>query len=479
MVCKGEKYYLFSAEKKSELVITHELQRVIDELDGFGGGEIEFAPGKYVLSTVFLKSNVAFHLNEGVELLGTLNFNDYAEDEKLPFPVYQDASHSYFHCSMFVAEGCENISFDGKGCIDMRSVWDTENKRKMAHRGAKCIALKNCSNVNIEGITIRNATDLAIYFAGCQNVNIDSVKMRVYIDGISPDNSKNVTIRNCDIECGDDGIVFKSSYNLNRLDECRNILVEKCVVKSRCNAIKIGTETNGGFKDMTIRNIDIRETRLGGICIESTDGADIDNILISDITMKNVGTPIFIFLGDRLRGPEGTQVGSIENITIQNVKAEGPYVPYEVIEWGYASYKKGDREQYPWYYEPPKGMSLDECRKMPSGAWQLASNICGLHNKPIKNITLRNLDLYMDGGMTTDFNVAVPECSGAYPDVFIYGQILKCNAPYSKILPASGLYCRYVDGLHLDNVKITNYRADSRETYVFDKVSNLNLVNTQ
>ena len=474
MVNEKKRHYVFSSDGENEQVITQELQCVINEMGGIGG-EIEFTEGKYVLSTVFLKSNITFVIKEGAQLLGSMNFNDYTEDEKVSFPLYQDASHSFFHCSMFVGEDCDNIHFKGKGMIDMRSVWDVENKRNMVNRGAKCISLKNCKGVKIEEISIYNATDLAIYFAGCEDVDIDSVKMRVYIDGISPDNSKNVRIRNCELETGDDGIVFKSSYNLNRLDECRNILVEDCVVKSRCNAIKIGTETNGGFKDMVIRNIDIRETRLGGICIESTDGADIRNILLSDITMKNVGTPIFIFLGDRLRGPEGTSVGSIENITIQNVKAEGPYVPYNVIEWNYRSYEEGEIEQYPWYYVPPKGLSKDDCRKAPNGAWQLASNICGLREKYIKNITLRNLDLYMDGGMSEQFDVAVPECSKAYPDVHIYGQILPSNAPHSKILPATGLYCRYIDGLHLENVKIKNYRADTREKFLCDSVDNLKI----
>lgn len=479
MVSKNGKRYLFSIEYNDEQVITHTLQQAIDELGENGGGEIEFARGKYVLSTVFLKSNIVFRINEGVELLGSLDFNEYEKDEQLPFKLYQDASHSYFHCSMFVAENLENISFVGKGCIDMRSVWDVENKRKMAHRGAKCIALKNCKNINIEGITIKNATDLAIYFAGCQNVNIDSVKMRVYIDGISPDNSTDVVIRNCEIESGDDAIVFKSSYNLNRLAECRNILVENCSVKSRCNAIKFGTETNGGFKDIVIKNIDICETRIGGICIESADGAVIDNIFISDVTMRNVGTPIFIFLGDRLRGPEGTRVGSIENITIQNVKAEGPYLPYEIVAGSYLCYNVQDDEQYPWYYLPPEGMSVEERRQKPKGAWQLASNICGLRDKRIKNITLRNVDLYMDGGMEKPFLADVPECSKEYPEAFVYGQILSDNAPYSKILPASGLYCRYVDGLSLENVRVRNYRTDCREKYIFDKVDNLSLVDTQ
>ena len=440
-------------------LITEEVQRLIDECSLSGGGEVVFPKGEYVLSTVFLKSDVTVVLEEGALLLGSLNFDDYCFDELVDYTLYQDASHSFFHCSMFVGENLKNVAFKGTGKIDMRSVWDEFNKRNMHHRGAKTIALKYCNGVSIKDIGVYNTTDLAIYFAGCENVVIDGVKMRVYIDGISPDCSKNVVIRNCEVESGDDGIVFKSSFTLNKFDICKNILVENCKVKSRCSALKFGTETNGGFKDITIRNIDVRETRISGIAIESVDGAVIDNILISDIKMTNVYAPIFIHLGNRLRAPEGTEVGSISNVTIQNVTADGPYEPYEAIEMNYVSFVKQSKIQYPWL-----GICVDNPedivnKKIP--AWQTTSNVCGLKDKPLKNITLRNIKLKLDGGCT-EFNPVVPENASGYPEVYVFG----------KILPAKGIYFRYVDGLILDNVQVETYRNDIRENFVFEQVEN-------
>ena len=407
-------------------LITEEVQRLIDECSKTGGGEVIFPKGEYVLSTVFLKSNVTVVLSEGALLLGSLNFDDYRFDESVDYPLYQDASHSFFHCSMFVGIDIENVSIIGNGKIDMRSIWDEDNKRNMHHRGAKSIALKNCNNVFIRDIGIYNTTDLAIYFAGCENVEIDGVKMRVYIDGISPDCSKNVIIRNCDVESGDDGIVFKSSYTLNKLDICKNILVENCKVKSRCSAIKFGTETNGGFEDIRIKNIDIRETRITGIAIESVDGAVLNNIYISDITMKNVAAPLFIHLGDRMRAPEGTEVGEINNVTIENVTAEGPYEPYEAIEMNYVSFVKRSKIQYPWTNVVPGEPCEMERRK--AGAWQTTSNVCGLSGKPLKNIVLRNIKLKLEGGCEA-FNPVVPEKANGYPEVDVFG----------KVVPAKGI----------------------------------------
>ena len=442
---------------------TQELQALIDKCSECGGGEICFKKGTYVLSTVFLRSNVSVVIGKGVRILGSLNFDDYHMDESVDYPLYQDASHSFFHCSLFVGVDCENISIVGKGTIDMRSVWDTKNKRNMVHRGAKCIALKACKNVELKELSIYNATDLAVYFAGCDNVAIDGLTLRVYIDGISPDNSKNVVIRNCNVESGDDGIVFKSSYVLNCLDTCQNILVENCKVKSRCNALKFGTETNGGFENITIQNISIYETRLVGICLESIDGAVINNIRITDITMKNVATPIFLHLGKRLRGPAGSKIGEIKNVVLENIRAEGPYEPYECIEWNYKSYLKKDNIQYPWFTNLGVREIPEDIQGLRDSPWQTTSNICGLKNYPLKNITLRNIELNMEGGVHNFLENVSEEPLSAYPEAFVYG----------KILPAKGIYFRYIEGLLMENVKIKSYLSDKREDFIFNKVNKL------
>ena len=429
---------------------TAAVQRAVDEISLSGGGTLLFDSGKYVLSTVFLKSGVHIVVDKSAMILGALSFDDYCFHEKIDYPAYQDASHTYFDCSMFVGKNCENISITGEGIIDMRSIWDEENKRDIVHRGPKCIALKECFGVEISGVEIKNATDLAVYFAGCENVDIHSLKMSVYIDGISPDNSKNVTIRDCDIECGDDGIVFKSSYTLNRLGECRNIKVENCKVKSRCSAIKFGTETNGGFYDIEIDGVEICETRITGIAIESVDGAIIDGLTLKNISMVNVGAPLFIHLGQRMRGPQGREIGRIRNITLENISAKGPYEPYEAIAWNYKSFVAKDTLQYPW------SMNSNPAEK------QFTSNVCGLRGIPLENITLRNVDFVLEGGVS-EFETVVPDKAPEYPEVMVYG----------RELPAKGIFFRHVKGLVLENVKISTYNPDLREDFVFDDVENL------
>lgn len=437
------------------------LQNLVDLCAENGGGKIIFPRGMYVLSTVFLKNNVHIVLQEGALLLGAESYYDYAQEEPVDYPIYQDSSHTYYHPSMFVGIDCQDISITGKGKIDMRSVWDEDGVRGAAikHRGAKCIALKNCQNVLISGLEIVNVTDLAIYFAGCENVDIYDIKMRVYIDGISPDNSKNVRIHNCDVETGDDGIVFKSSYTLNHLDICKDIHVWNCRIKSRCNAIKFGTETNGGFENILIENIDVRETRITGISIESVDGAIIDGVTIRNVKMRNVNAPLFIHVGKRMRGPQGRTIGKIKNVTLENITAEGPYEEYEIMPWNYFSYKDKDTLQKPWIFGVAESFDDTNSGNTSESDWQMTSNICGLKESLLENIVLKNIHLKLDGGVR-NYKKEVPEEAQDYPEVFVYG----------RILPAKGIYFRHIDGLELDNVTVETYRADNREKFVFENV---------
>ena len=437
------------------------VQKAIDACYENGGGTVFFPKGIYVLATVFLRSNVHIYFEDGTDILGSFDFYSYAQQEEVNYTIYQDQSHTYFNLAMFVGRDCENISISGVAKIDMRSVWDEDGVRgeSIRHRGAKCISLRECNNVLITDVYLKNVTDLAIYLAGCNDVDIHDVKMRVYIDGISPDNCKNVKIYNCDVESGDDGIVFKSSYTLNRLDICKNIKVWDCKVKSRCSAIKFGTETNGGFEDIEIDNIEIYDTRITGIAIESVDGAIIDRLTLRNIRMKNTNGHLFIHLGNRMRGPEGREVGEIRNIILENITAEGPYEPYMCIPANYFDYKDNDYLQYPWIFSTTK--NKDEKLKITgrNTPWQLSSNVCGLKNRPLKNITLRNVHFNVAGGVT-EYERQVPDKAPEYPEIMVYGWTL----------PAKGIYFRHIDGLLLDNVTVKSYRPDEREDFVFEDV---------
>lgn len=443
------------AEKGEPL--TENVQKAINELNY--GDALVFPKGEYVLSTVYLKSGITIKLESGCVICGSQNFADYDADEKVDYPLYQDASHSFFHCSMFVGENLRDVTITGDGVIDMRSVWDEKNVRNMACRGAKCISLKNCKNVTLKDFSVKNCTDLAVYLAGCEDAYISGLNVKTYIDGISPDNCKRVSICDCRVEAGDDGIVFKSSYTLNRLDFCKDITVENCSVKSRCNAIKFGTETNGGFYDISIKNVDISDTRLAGIAVESVDGATVKNLTFRDIKMTNVGTPFFIHLGKRLRGPDGLKIGKISDILFENVAADGEYKEYETMPCNYDGFIKNDRIQYPWAIGKAENFNGEKDK---NAAWQITSNCCGLAGNDLERITFENVSLRLWGGAKT-VNEGVPEEARDYPEIYVYG----------VDLPAKAIYFRHINGLKLNNVSVTTINADVRKNFIFDDVKNL------
>ena len=440
---------------------TKAVQAAIDACAEAGGGKVFFPKAKYVMATVFLRDGVHIELEDGALILGDLDFYAYEQQEKIDYPIYQDASHTYFNLSMFVGRGCSDISITGNGKIDMRSVWDEDGVRgpEIRNRGPKCISLRECRDVVISDLEIVNVTDLGIYFAGCDNVDIHGIKMYVYIDGISPDNCKNVRIYDCDVESGDDGIVFKSSYTLNRIDVCRDMRVWNCRIKSRCNALKFGTETNGGFYDTYVENIEIVDTRISAIAIESVDGAIIDNLVIKNVNMVNVNAPLFIHIGKRMRGPAGLEIGHIRNVTIENMNVDGPYEPYNAPAWNYEGFLANDFHQYPWIFGGVKENNRELIVKGRYTDWQMTSNCCGMPESHLENITLRNVHMKLDGGVK-EYNKNVPDVPPAYPEVYVYG----------KILPAKGIYFRYIDGLTLDNVTVETYRPDAREDFVFEHV---------
>ena len=419
------------------------VQKAIDECAKNGGGVIYVPYGKYVMSSVHLYDNIHFVFEPGTLILGSTNPDDYDKREEVNYPLYQDCSHSYFRRSLFWAEDCENISFTGNATIDMQEMWENtptpDAHAWIARRAIKVFTLKNCKSILMSDMRIYNATDLAIYLIGCEDARITGITMWVDIDGISPDCCKNVVISDCNVVAGDDGIVLKTSYGLNEKKSCENITITNCVVSSRMCAIKIGTETNGDVKNICISNCSLYDTCLTALALEIADGGVMDGVTVNGITMQNVGTPFIIMLTNRARGPEGTEIGKIKNVTIDNLTAIGSYGPMKKIQY-------------------TTEVEYENLRSMPN---IVTSSVVGQPECYLENITLSNINLTVPGGGTEeDRDIVVPEIPDSTP----------AAAAFGTKLPASGIYFRYVKNLSLNNINIHTLEEDKRDALVFDKV---------
>ncbi|MBQ8814412.1 MAG: right-handed parallel beta-helix repeat-containing protein [Lachnospiraceae bacterium] len=432
----------YGAVKNRKFDSTAAFRSAVDACRAAGGGTVVIPDGEYTIASVRLYSNIHLLFEPGAYVYGSEDPDKFEPRENLGYPLYQDASHSCIRHSMFWAEGCENITVSGAGTIDMQSVWekrDTPGEGQWtARRAAKIFGFRECRSVTVMDMTLLHATDLAVYFLGCEHVRVSGLKLDVNIDGISPDCCRDVVISDCKIRSGDDGIVLKSSYALNRREFCKDVTVKNCVVSSRCNAIKLGTESNGGFQNIHISNCEIHDTYYAGVSLEITDGGDMDGVTVTDLKMRNVGYPLFVILSDRRRGPAGTTIGSMKNIEISRITAVGPYEPF-----------KAPQLTALW-----EGEQMDMPCLMPS-------SVTGQPGVPIENISLADLNFTVPGGGTeADRDMVVPEITHEYPE----------NDRFGETLPAYGIYFRHMKGLHLKNIDIRPIQEDKREMLVFEDV---------
>jgi len=384
----------FGARGDGVAMDTAAVQKAIDACAGGGGGTVYFAPGTYLCGSLHLKNGVTLWIDAGATIKGSKKNADYDPYEKLDFKNDADRETTYFHYALIWGEGVERIGIVGRGTID---------GNRTRRGGPKTIALKRCRFVDIRGIHVLNAPNYAISMLGTDCVNIEGVVIRnAHCDGIDPDACRDVRISNCHIESWDDAIVPKASFSLGKRRSCENITVTNCRLATACNAFKLGTESGGDFKRIAISNCVMsglkgRRPATSGVALESVDGAHIDGVVASNLTMIDVRAPIFIRLGNRGRDMATPVPGTLKNVILSNVVATGA---------------------------------------------SLTCSVTGIPGRHVEGVTLSNVRItYKGGGPYRPATEPVPEVIKAYPSADMFGA-----------LPAYGLYCRHVRDLALSNV---------------------------
>ena len=419
------------------------VNKAIEACVADGGGQVLLPAGTYLCGSIRLKSNVDLHLVAGAKILAApAELKAYDESEVFGAPEYQDGGHTYFHNSLIWAEEQQNVSITGQGMIDGEGLTkrDTEKAGNVQGgsigTGDKAIALKQCRNVLIRDVTIFRGGHFAIITTGCEIGTIDNVTIDTNRDGIDIDCCKYFTVSNTKVNTpNDDAIVLKSSYALKRPVPCEHILITNCIVTGYklgtfldgtyqpekvnwvCGRIKLGTESNGGYRNITISNCSCMWS--SGLAFEEVDQGRMENIVVSNISLSHVHHyPIYITTGCRNRGPkERTEVSSARDIYIDNVIA-------------------------------------DDCDSL------AGIIVTGMEGAPIKNVSLSNIRIqYRGGGQKVD--KPYREQGTNYPE-----------PRWAGPTPAYGLYARHVDGLRLRNVKFELMRPDERPDILLEDVIN-------
>ena len=428
------------------------IQKAIDEASQSGNGKVIIPAGQFLTGVIHLKSNVELNLAENAVLLGSPNRADYGP---------KDAS------ALIVANGQHNIDITGKGVIDgnghalikniyemlnagtlQDSEWQTYNPwhqmRPEERNRPKILLIFGCDSVQVKNITLKNGLCWIQDYRNSSNLVIDSIRVEsttfLNNDGIDLTDCRNARITNCIIDAADDGICLKSGTRNLR---CENIYIAHCSVRSSASAIKLGTASSGGFKNITIRDIKVHDTYRSAIAIESVDGGILEDIDVRNISAKNTGNAIFIRLGHRNADPVYSQ---LKNVHIAHMRVE---IPAGKPDQGYE--EEGPAVYYPHNVFP--------------------SSIAGIPGHPVENVTIENVELIYEGGadkntayMPVDSLSKVPEQVAAYPEFSMFGE-----------LPAWGFFVRHVSGLTMRNVSVRTENPDYRPASVFDEVKGLEM----
>ena len=442
----------YGAKGDGVTVDTKGIDAAIDAASKAGGGTVFFPAGTYLSFTVHLKSFITLNFDNGAMLEAAdvaKNGLGYDAAEPNQFDMYQDFGHSHFRNSLIYGENLHNIAIVGMGTIFGNGL--TREGLKTVGAANKAIALKLCRNVVIKDISILMGGHFAILATGVDNLTLDNLKVDTNRDAFDIDCCRHVRVSNCSVNSPyDDAICLKSSFALGYARSTEDVTITNCFVsgfdrKSFLNGtykkdeaqtvpdngvvtgrIKFGTESNGGFRNISISNCTFEFCR--GLALETVDGGILEDISVDNIVMKDIqNAPFFLRLGARMRGPEGTPVGVCRRINISNVVA---------------------------YSENSKFCSM----------------IMGIPGHPVEDVKLNNILIRIKGGAPKEQALnKVGEHEKSYPDPQEFGD-----------MPAYGFFIRHAKNIELNHVEMKLENDDFRPAIILDDVTgaSLNYVKT-
>lgn len=305
---------------------TAALQRAIDACAAAGGGRVLLPAGTYLSGTLYLKSEVDFHLSAGATLLGSADRADYNADDVYPenFASERDQTTG---AHLIVAYRERNVSITGAGTIDGNSraffgelpadkvatrYYKTGNFPTLSWRTSQMVWLCRCRRVALRDVALIDSPYWTVLLLGCEDVQLRGLTIlnppaTRNGDGIDIDCSRNVTVSDCLIRTGDDCITLRANKRLlgDSPLPCENVTVSNCVLSSPCSAIRVGVG-NGDIRDCTFSNIVVSETRTAISFNASysplTHGACIERLHFSDFLVDALN-PIVLHPGPGANRP--------------------------------------------------------------------------------------------------------------------------------------------------------------------------------
>jgi polygalacturonase len=303
--------------------------------------------------------------------------------------------------------------------------------------GNKTIALKRCRNVTLRDFSILHGGHFGILATAVDNLTIDNLTIDTNRDGMDIDACRNVRISSCSVNSPwDDGICLKASHALGESRVTENVTISSSFVSGYdegtlldgtrqrrgerrggpIGRIKLGTESDGGFRNIAIANCVFDHSR--GLALEQVDGGVLEDVVVTNLTMRDVpNAPLFLRLGGRLRAPGAGRPGVVRRVTIDDLNAFGVARDHGIF-------------------------------------------IAGVPGHPVTDVVLSNIRIhYAGGGTATEAERVVPEMESGYPDPSLFG-----------VLPSWGLFARHVAKLRVRGMELATGDPDERPAILLDDV---------
>ncbi len=460
----------YGATGDGKTVDTPAINRAIEAVASAGGGTLLFPAGTYVCFTIRLRSKVSLYFSSGCTILAAdspkpgeaTGYNGGVYDPAgplQPWEQYQDYGHNHWPNSLFYGEGISDFSIVGPGLIHGKGLSFGQGgtrgnyagfRAEQAGVGNKAIALKNCHNVVLRDFSVLKGGHFALLATGVDNLTLDNLLIDTDRDGFDIDCCRNVRVSNCTVNSPwDDAICPKSSYALGYVRSTDNVTICNNYVTGdyelgtviggtwkkfteaahpRQGRIKCGTESNGGFRNITITGNVIEGCK--GIALETSDGAYLEDISITGNTMRDIiDAPLFLRLNRRNRGPSDTmRLGRLRRILISNIVSSNSASATSSIFSGIPSNLIED-------------VKLSDCffghRGLPSTVGT------GARSRPMPDWR----------------TIQVPEQENGYPELSGFGPT-----------PSNGFFIRHLKNLEMSHVEIEPANADPRPAFWLENV---------
>lgn len=454
----------YGARGNGRTIDSPAINRAIDAAAKRGGGTVVVPPGRYLCFTLRLRDNITLVLSAGATIVAAdpaVHGAHYDPPENYLEEQFQDFGITHVHNSLIRGDGVSNVTIVGPGMIHgpgldregpgdrwhRRAGWQSAAalgmsprdlalrdpaERATVGRANKAIGLMRCRNVRLDGFTILQGGHFAVIAHGCTNLRIDGLVIDTDRDGIDIDACRDVRVTNCTVNAPkDDAIVLKSSYALGKAVPCEDVLIAGCKTSGYAmgslldgsyrrsdylspdklgvlGRIKLGTETNGGFRGVRITDCICTNTR--GILMGIVDGGTLEDVSVSGIVLRDpVNHPLFVHHGARMRAPAGTTIGRVRQVRFEDIVVSGA--------------------------DP----------RFPCG-------VEGIADAPVEDVSFAGIDIVAKGGGTREDAQRTPE----------YRRETSLEVSYLGTLPAAAVYARHARRLTVRDLRLRTEAPDQR-----------------